>query len=367
MKPAAAEPIGPRCATRGLVVPVLADVHRPSALSGSEEFAAALGIAMLDAGVATAGAWRKGISPSDFVACAFHNWMELHGASRIARRFQLCTQLGSEAMFDPTEPPSVGYLLVSAHGSAYSRLGPVIRAIPPEYPRLAASVAHGLYSLESVFYIYDHVAEHEYREMWMEGVDDEEAEEFARTHPAVILPEPLERRPLSGSSLTRIAHNAYGTLSGSIAAALARINWARRALTAIAPRVDRRADIIDLQDMGAIAPALLLSIEERDQITAAFDDEGQYRWEENPAPSIAWDFPPTRDGVVDVFERLAAVMRLLDECTSLLQLLPGHAKYTFDNRPRLGTSAALANVLMNSPMIGGRLYGTWGSLFEEAA
>jgi len=321
----AVTPLAP--AANGWAMPRLDGVaHTYSARSG-DRTAAAIGVGLLRAGIAPASAWSAALGdPHAFVTAAIRNFVEQNGGSSIRKAFRLqllltgtlneCAQSGVEIAANRL------YLSVEPSEAGYFVMGPTVRALEQEHPRLPATfynlVAGGVNRWVRA-YDYRDAREHveSLREWYSADPECEGAEvpDVEASVPASMREHPLrpgELRTLL-PSLTPIARD-----------------WIRRAMeidriSRLRPRPRLSEEMEqELGDSNPPLPSLLVVFTPGDNIEACFDVEAQSMMEVPPEPNLI--IPVDGTSPIDIrrsFRVLETACLTLAKTAELIAGLPG--------------------------------------------
>jgi hypothetical protein len=220
---------------------------------------------------------------------------------------------------------NAGQLAVSicCSGCGYLNIGPAIRALEAEKEGLGAAFYWTLiHSLYRVMRIYDHSDAQMYEEHLIEYAEqDDEANREQYDFPEVekALPECIRRTvertqedwPIKNRQL--LMRHSQGQFRSWIEHVLAIEELAR-----VKARSRESLDLEQYYD-GPPLPSLLVVFEDRDAISACFDEEGQHMLEASSEPTFYHIFCP--DNVNEFVRALRAVERFVAINYELFQLV----------------------------------------------
>ena len=314
----------------GLVVPRLTATPRVKGLAGGSRTRAQLALALLDAEIAPVALWNG--DAESFARCALAQWISDRQGDAIAQRFEmhafLSRGLGEYAGEDYDDQPL--YLCVEPTTASYLRLGSAYRWLEQQDPQLPATVDSAIGSLNACVHVYGHHEAEEWREMRLDGMDEEDLRGLEL--PDLKVPESLRRRPLSAQRIAR-TKPSWPLVAQRVGEQAAEVRRLAERFSRRWPYHSRVPEALrmDLSDLGSSLPAVLASIEEHDLIEASFDDQSQYMYETEPEPSQMWviqDITPA--SVRRAFDGLADWLEVMAAAASLFNRLPGQGKYAFD-------------------------------------
>ncbi len=232
-------------------------------------------------------------------------------------------EVSQQDVYDTAFEPGKLVVTIECGGSGYLKLGPAIGALEAEAEGLGAAFYWTLtYALYRVMRLYNHDDAMQYAERMREYAEEEDQGEGTQYEfPEVekALPECVRRTlthdhkggALDARRLLRACRN--GRYGGWIEK-LRKIEQISRA------SVSHSADYLHSGRYDSEPlPALLVSFEEHDAITACFDEEGQYMLEGSAEPALAIVFSPTNAD--EVRHALRAVGRFLALNQTLFELI----------------------------------------------
>lgn len=313
----------------GLTIPRLDGIPQQYYYRRGEQHAAHVASALLRAGVAKADDWcgRAG-NPVDFLKRALERWVADHGGEQIRQEFHLHLSLTTLTDYAPyrdedTRNPDI-YLVLEPESAGYVVLGPVLRLLEREHPRLPVTFVH-LFTgaLNRWVRVWD----------WRDALDrvdrlrewydtDIEAGEAELPDVERDVPPCMKRRPLTVSGLRRLRlrdKKAQQLVTSVLE------------LDTLSPRGPQREPDESLRDLlvdcGEPLPALLVVFEKHDVIEGQFDEESQGMLEVTPEPNVilrleSLDAAQTQrlfDVLAGCCATLAQASRLVAAITSLCE------------------------------------------------
>ena len=293
-----------------------------------DRVAARIGANLLRAGVAPAEAWVTAKrDPFNFLRLALERWVAESGGGVLSENFNMTLTLSSNADAFSSEEVDDGYayLIADPSQSGYLVMGPALRALEQEHPRLPATFyllfMGAINRWARVFDYQDALERNEMLRDWYEGDPDAENIELPDIESAI--PKSLRKKELSKRGLRQLmnrigSRDVLGWLEGVLA-------LHEESNRCTAPDLD--ASIRDqFYDSNPPLPVLLTVFEKHDGIEGAFDDEAQGMMEVSPEPNFIL---PLRtddvDQVRDAFATLRCFCRTLALASELMKQLPGNA------------------------------------------
>jgi len=293
-----------------------------------DRIAARIGANLLRAGVAPAKAWITAKrDPFDFLRLALERWVAESGGPVLEENFYMTLTLSSNVDAFSREEVDDGYayLIADPSQSGYLVMGPVLRAMEEEHPRLPATFYRlfmgAINRWARVFDYQDALARNEMMRDWYEDDPDAESVELPDIESAI--PTCLRKKALSPRGLRQLlsrirSRDVRGWLEGVLA-------LHEESNRCPAPELD--SSIRDqFYDLNPPLPVLLTVFEKHDGIEGAFDDEAQGMMEVSPEPNFI--LPLRTDDVNqmrDAFATLRCFCRTLTLASELMKQLPGNA------------------------------------------
>ena len=293
-----------------------------------DRVAARIGANLLRAGVAPAETWVTAKrDPFDFLRLALERWVAESGGGVLSENFNMTLTLSSNADAFSSEEVDDGYayLIADPSQSGYLVMGPALRALEQEHPRLPATFyllfIGAINRWARVFDYQDALERNEMLRDWYEG--DSDAENIELPDIESMIPTSLRKKELSTRGLRQLmsrigSQDVRGWLEGVLA-------LHEESNRCTAPDLD--ASIRDqFYDSNPPLPVLLTVFEKHDGIEGAFDDEAQGMMEVSPEPNFIL---PLRtddvDQMRDAFSTLRCFCRTLALASELMKQLPGNA------------------------------------------
>jgi len=293
-----------------------------------DRIAARIGANLLRAGVAPAAAWITAKrDPFDFLRLALERWVAESGGGVLSENFNMTLTLSSNADAFSSEEVDDGYayLIADPSQSGYLVMGPALRALEQEHPRLPASFYRvfigAINRWARVFDYQDALERNEMLRDWYEG--DPDAETIELPDIESMIPTSLREKALPTRGLRRLmrrigSRDVLGWIEGVLA-------LHKESNRCTAPDLD--SSIRDqFYDSNPPLPVLLTVFEKHDGIEGAFDDVAQGMMEVTPEPNFIL---PLRtddvDQVRDAFATLRCFCRTLTFASELMKQLPGNA------------------------------------------
>ena len=281
---------------------------------------------LIRAGVAKPGDWKK--CNEDALTFAKYSVMQavdIESRELLQRNVEFQMEIGDaypDGYFYGREPKlDHGALAVSicCTGAGVFRLGRLVEALEQEAKGLGAAFYWTLIrSLYRVMRVYDHDDALRYEEMMRELAEQDDPEnqgqyEFPEVKKA--LPDSI-RRTLRRSDPRRYRRLLKANSSGRFADWIARL---RRLEQLARVRVRDNSNQIEGNYDAPPLPSLIVFFEERDAITACFDEEAQSMLEGSAEPALFAIFSPDKEE--EVARAIAVVSRFVAFNTELFTLI----------------------------------------------
>lgn len=313
---------------RGWGLASLAGVAAQYRVAHGDRVAARLGASLLRAGIASAEAWAEANrDPHGFLLLALERWVALYGGTLLAENFYLTLTLCSTVDEFSNEESTDGraYLIVDPSQCGYLVMGPALRALDIEHPRLPVTFYRLLLGAINrwarVFDYQDALERNERLREWYEGDPDAENIELPDIESAI--PACLRRKALSTRGLRQ--------LLPCIRSSQVR-NWVEGVLVVHEESHSCSVPVMEsaireqLYDSNPPLPVLLTVFEKRDAIEGAFDAEAEGMLEVSPEPNLI--LPLQTEDAIQVrstFATLRCFCRTLALANQLMKQLPGNA------------------------------------------
>lgn len=315
----------------GLTIPLLNGVSGQYHHRRGEQYAARVAATLLRAGVAKAADWRGCAGdPTEFLKRTLDQWVAEHGGEQIRQEFQLHLSLTTLTDYAPQRDddgryPDL-YLTLEPESAGYVVLGPTLRLLEREHPRLPVTFVH-LFTraLNRWIRVWD----------WRDALDrvdrlrewyetDIEAGEVELPDIERDIPPCMKRRPLTASGLRRLH------LRDETAMQLVTSILELDTLSSRSPRREFDDALTDLlADCGEPLPALLLVFEKHDSIEGQFDEEAQGMLELTPEPNSTIHLDATEpESVGEAFKTLSTCCESLAKASTVCSQLLEHAAGT---------------------------------------
>ncbi len=309
----------------GWSLPLLNGIPGHHKMLHGERIVARTGANLLRAGIAPAAAWTKaGQDPYEFLRIALEHCVQQSSSAVLRDHFFMTLTLSSTV-----DPISGGdgdgtnlYLIADPTQAGYLVLGPTIKALEREHPRLPATFyrtfTSSLNRWVRVFDYQDALDRNEMMRDWHEGDPDSESFELPDVDAAV--PSALKRKPLSLQGLRKVMTSVRAPEVRRWLDCLLELE--SDSSRAQPPEFD--PEIRDqLQDTNPPLPAMLIVFRKHDAIEAAFDAEAEGMMEVSPEPNLIIpvrtdDFGYARDS----FYKLSCFLKTLSQASELMKLLP---------------------------------------------
>jgi hypothetical protein len=309
----------------GWSLPLLNGIPGHHQMLHGERIVARTGANLLRAGIAPAAAWTKaGQDPYEFLRIALEHCVQQSSSAVLREHFFMTLTLSSTV-----DPISGGegdgrnlYLIADPAQAGYLVLGPTIKALEREHPRLPATFyrifTSSLNRWVRVFDYQDALERNEMMRDWYEGDPDAASIELPDVDAAV--PTALKRKPLSLPGLRQVMTRVRAPEVRRWLECLVALEIASSRVQP--PELD--PEIRDqLHDTNPPLPALLIVFRKHDAIEAAFDAEADGMLEVSPEPNLILpvrtdDFGYARDS----FYKLGCFLKALSRASELMKLLP---------------------------------------------
>ena len=291
-----------------------------------DRVAAAIGDGMLRSGIATGETWELAEKdPFKFIQLSMNSFIDAHGGASIREGFRLNLTLGGTlnecAMGEREIGAAELFLTVDPVESGYLVLGPTVRILEEQHPRLPATFFHLLSSAVNRWvrvYDYRDALDHVERLLdWYSSDPDSgevEVPEVDGSIPAAIL-----RKPLSTIALKRLLPTIACETREWMELAL---ETQRLSLRQNHPALTEAMQE-DLGDCNAPLPSLLVVFSPRDNIEACFDAEAETMMEVSPEPNLIIPIDATDpDHVRNAFNVLGTACETLAAASKLIAILP---------------------------------------------
>lgn len=297
-------------------------------VADGDRIAARLGASLLRAGIGSAETWAEANrQPYGFLLSTLERWVALCGGTLLADNFYLTLTLSSSVDEFSNEEPNDGraYLIVDPSQSGYLVMGPALRALDEEHPRLPVTFYRLLLGAINrwarVFDYQDALERNERLLEWYEGDPDAENIELPDIESAI--PACLRRRVLSQRGLRRLLPSIRSSQVRSWVEGMLAVHEESHSC----PVPVRDSSIREqFYDSNPPLPILLTVFEKRDGIEGAFDAESEGMLEVSPEPNLI--LPLQTEDVSQVraaFATLRCFCRTLALANQLMKQLPGNA------------------------------------------
>lgn len=291
-----------------------------------DRVAAAVGSAMLRAGVADAHVWTvSNNDPFQFVQASLTQFVEGHGGRLAQDTFPvslaLSGTLNEYAAADREVDAANLFLTIDPNEAGYLVLGPTLQVLERQHPRLPATFFHLISAaLNRWVRVYDYrdALEHVERlKDWYSA--DPDAGEFEVPDVDASVPASVRRRPLSRPAMRRILPGCPTQVQKWMEQAMALERLAARTTRSQLP--DQAQE--ELSDCNAPLPCLLVVFSRRDNIEACFDTEAESMMEVTPEPNLIIPINVLDEANVRrAFATLATVCETLAAASKLISSLP---------------------------------------------
>jgi hypothetical protein len=311
----------------GLTTPHLDGVPGQYHHRRGEQYAARVAATLLRAGVAKAEDWQGCAGdPTEFLKRALDRWVAEHGGDQIRQEFHLHLSLTTLTdcaphRDDDGRDPDL-YLALEPESAGYVVLGPTLRLLEREHPRLPVTFVH-LFTraLNRWIRVWD----------WRDALDrvdrlrewyetDIEAGEVELPDIERDIPPCMKRRSLTASGIRRL--RLRDETAKQLVASVLELD----ALSSQSPRREFDDALRDLlADCGEPLPALLMVFEKHDAIEGQFDEEAQGMLEVTPEPNTILPLDATGpEAVVNAFKALSTCCESLTKASAICSHLVGH-------------------------------------------
>jgi hypothetical protein len=315
----------------GLTIPRLEGVPREQQLWHGSEVAARVASTLLKAGIVSAEEWSASDgNPFAFLKRSLDRWGADHSGGEIAAQFQLSVTLSTSLDHfdgrrrDDNTASYLFFLILEPESAGYVVLGPTLRLLEAEHPRLPVTFASlFLGALNRWIRAFDYRDALERVEMlreWYES-DTEDDSEIELPDIERSIPACMNRRPLSRRTVERMLPRVRDRVARRLLIRVLDLDQTSR--KADRPQLDERTGDI-LSDSGEALPALLAVFEKRDAIEGQFDEASQAMLELTPEPNLIVPFDGTDEGsVTRAFDVLAVCCETLACSSRLIKMMPG--------------------------------------------
>lgn len=316
----------------GLVLPDLHGIPLGYPALADEAAGAVLAGNLIRAGVGRVGNWAKAEgSALKFVHNTLDEWLDCSGRLSVEKNFFFEVTLsgrvdpnsyyGEDAQLVPRK------LSLSLHvdSSGYVVLGPTLRILEREHPRLPATFFHlfaGSVSHWVRVYDYRDALERvECLKEWM-GQDPEGAAEYELPDVEGAIPASIKGKLLSTGALKRLLPGMRRAKARQIINAA--VVLAEKANLADRPPLGEEVQQ-EIAECNPPVPALLAVFEKQDAIEGCFDEEAQTMLEMPPEPNVILPFDGTDvESAQRAFYMLKCLVETLACASRLIETLPGN-------------------------------------------
>jgi hypothetical protein len=324
----AAGPLTPLApTTNAWAMPRLDGVAHTYAVRGGSRTAAEIGIGLLRAGIAPASAWS--LAPGDaraFVTAAIRNFVDQNGAPSIRKAFRLqlvlTGTLNEYSQSGVENAPNRLYLTIEPSEAGYFVMGPTVRALEQEHPRLPATffslLAAGVNRWVRTYDFRDASEHVERLREWYDSDPECEGAEVPDVEASV--PKSMREQPLRLGELRRLLPSLTAIAQGWIERAMEidRISRLRSR-----PRPSEEIEQ-KLSDCNPPLPSLLVVFSPGDNVEACFDAEAQSMMEVPPEPNLIIPVDGTNPMEIRrAFRVLKTACLTLAKTAELIATLPG--------------------------------------------
>jgi hypothetical protein len=329
-----------------VTVPKIRDIRWRYCSRWDETPAARLGRSLLRLGICRPEDWTG--SAVDFVERGFSRFAKDHGVVEATRiwqgdvrimdhLFELTERERDQAQADMDGPPQMLYLVADFDAAASIPIGPTLTLLERENPRLPAAFYVSLiHHLSKWMRVYDYASAHEYVEMAMMDMDEEQlADSFYPKVDAdlpVCLKDRLKMSPARACELLKeIQPHLRGRIARQLVSYLLDVHNNASGRRHFWPycfsgRIPGLEDY--LEDSDGVGPGCLISWHDDDAISACFDEEMSYMGQNGPlAPSILLPFNLRRSRlsldkqVRHVFGYAGAMLRSLAAAAKVVEII----------------------------------------------
>lgn len=310
----------------GWAMPRLNGVAASHKVWRGDRVAAAIGDGMLRSGIATAETWAlAGKDPFKFIQLSIKSFIDAHGGASIREGFRLNLTLGGTLNEYSIGEREVGaaelFLTVDPVQSGYLVLGPTVRILEEQHPRLPATFFHLLSSaLNRWVRVYDYRDALEHVERLLDWYSsDPDSGEVEVPDVDGSIPAAIRRKPLSTKALRRLLPSIAGKTREWMKLAL---ETQRLSLRQNHPALTESMQE-NLGDCNAPLPSLLVVFSPRDNIEACFDFEAESMMEVSPEPNLIIPLDAINpDHVRNAFDVLGTACETLASASKLMAILP---------------------------------------------
>ena len=310
----------------GWAMPRLDGVAASHKVWRGDRVAAAIGDGMLRSGIATGETWALAEKdPFKFIQLSMNSFIDAHGGASIREGFRLNLTLGGTlneySMGEREVGASELLLTVDPVESGYLVLGPTLRILEEQHPRLPATFFHLLSgALNRWVRVYDYRDALDHVERLMDWYSaDPDSGEVEVPDVDGSIPAALRRKPLSTKALRRLLPSIAGETR----------EWMERALETQRLSLRQNHPALteamqeDLGDCNAPLPSLLVVFSPRDNIEACFDAEAESMMEVSPEPNLIIPLNATdQDHLCHAFDVLGTACETLASASRLMAILP---------------------------------------------
>ena len=291
-----------------------------------DRVAAAIGDGLLRSSIATGETWAlSGKDPFKFIQLSMKSFIEAHGGASIREGFRLNLTLGGSlneySMGEREIGASELFLTVDPVESGYLVLGPTLRILEQQHPRLPATFFHLLSSaLNRWVRVYDYRDALDHVERLLDWYStDPDSGEVEVPDVDGSIPAAIRRKPLSTKALRRLLPSIAGETR----------EWMERALETQRLSLRRNHPALtesmqeNLGDCNAPLPSLLVVFSPRDNVEACFDAEAETMMEVSPEPNLIIPLNATDpDHVRNAFNILGTACETLAAASKFMAILP---------------------------------------------
>lgn len=276
-------------ASEGWSMPQLDGVAQTHLARHGDSIAAAAGAGLLRSGLASGTAWRSANGDAvQFVRSAITDFVERNGGPSIRKKFRLqfllTGTLNEYSQSGPEAAPNRLYLIMEPSEAGYLVIGPALRVLEREHPRLPATFVHLLSSaLYRWMRVYDHRDAREHVDRLREWYDSDPECAGAETPDVeASVPASVAEQPLRPGELRKLLPSI--TLKPRA--------WVERAVEIERLSRSQPRPVIsdemeqELGDCNPPLPSLLIVFAPGDNIEACFDAEAQSMMELPPEPNL---------------------------------------------------------------------------------
>jgi hypothetical protein len=297
-------------------------------VANGECVAARIGGSLLRAGVASSATWvAANRDPYEFLRLALERWVAESGGMILKENFPMTLTLSSNVDAFSCEAVDDGhaYLIADPSQSGYLVMGPVLRLLEEEHPRLPATFYRlfigAINRWARVFDYQDALERNEMLQEWYEG--DPDAADIELPDIESAIPRCLRKKALSPRSLRQLMNRIGSSdVRSWVEGVLALHEESNRCSPAQLDSAIRD----QFYDWNPPLPVLLTVFEKHDEIEGAFDEAAQGMLEASPEPNLILPFRPDDVAQVrDAFATLRCFCRSLALASELMKRLPVNA------------------------------------------